>query len=317
MSNVIEFKKKPEVVPAQSVEIGPEHYTPEHYRLSDLIRYEYSDRSWADRDGYAYQHTLEQHAQLVAFFAAFGLQYDDYAHSAVRAWLALVEGFVPHVLMCLEHAGTWNLVRNGQDAERIGYIEAVARQDKSAIQRYRHVAQKVLDAARAKQEEAENTVQRLDVPLPAEASMLERGIKNLPWTGALHYRFPSFEKTGSGQYAIADEGQQSLFVRFAYVCGWSYADISCDKMRLEEVANICIGTLGLAFYWMTVASGSRWNKAAAEKAFPGCSDKFLQYLSACHGRRVDSARKLRDAVWPELQDWARCHPFDRSLFGRT
>ncbi|KVD70146.1 hypothetical protein WI88_30895 [Burkholderia ubonensis] len=228
-----------------------------------------------------------------------------------------MEGFVPHVLMCLEHAGTWNLVRNGQDAERIGYIEAVARQDKSAIQRYRHVAQRVLDAARAKQEEAENTVQRLDVPMPAEATMLERGIENLAWAGILRYRFAAFEKTGSGQYAIADEHQHALFVQFAYVCGWSYADISRDKMRLEEVANICIGTLGLAFYRMTVVGASRWNKAAAEKAFPGCSDKLLQYLSACHGRRVESARKLRDAVWPELLEWARRHPFDRSLFGRT
>ncbi|WP_157379875.1 hypothetical protein, partial [Burkholderia ubonensis] len=73
MSNVIEFKKKPEpAAPVEPVEIGPEHYTPEHYRLVDLVRYEYSDRSWADRDGYAYQHTLEQHAQLVAYFAAAG-----------------------------------------------------------------------------------------------------------------------------------------------------------------------------------------------------------------------------------------------------
>lgn len=54
----------------------------------------------------------------------------------------------------------------------------------------------------------------------------------------------------------------------------------------------------------------------AEKTFPGYSDKLLSYLSACYRRRVKSARTLRDAVWPELQDWARRNPIDRSLFGR-
>ena len=59
MSNIIEFKKKPETAlePAP-VDVGPEHYRPEHYRLSDLVRYEFSESTWSDRDGYSYQNTL-------------------------------------------------------------------------------------------------------------------------------------------------------------------------------------------------------------------------------------------------------------------
>ncbi|RQR34820.1 hypothetical protein [Burkholderia sp. Bp9142] len=313
MSNVIEFKKKPDDAPAQPVQIGPEHYTPEHYRLSDLVRYEYSPETWADRDGYAYQNTLEQHAHLVAFFAAFGFKYDDYAHSAFVAWRTLQEEFVSHVHMRLEHAGTWDAVRNKLDSELAAYVEAVALQDKDAIQRYRNVAQKTLEKARSEHEEAVNKVQRTDVQLPAEATMLERGINNFRWDSPFLYSFPPFEKTSSGEYR---HGAHDVFVTYAYVCGWSYADISRDKLRLEEVSNICIGTLGYYFYQMMVTGGGRWNKALAVKTFPGCSDKLLSYLSACYGRRVESARKLRDAAWPELQDWARRHPFDRSLFGR-
>lgn len=313
MSNVIEFKKKLEAVTAKAVEIGPEHYTPEHYQLSELLRYEYSPETWADRDGYSYQNTLEQHAQLVAFFAALGFQYGDHAHSAFRAWRTLHEEFVSHVYMCLEHAGTWSLVRNRLDGDTIAYVEAVARQDKPAIRRYRHVAQRALDKARGEHEEAVNTVQLSDIQIPAEAAMFERGVQTLAWYSALNYTFPPFEKTGSGEYR---QDGQGMFTAFAYVCGWSYADISRDKMRLDEVANICIGTLGYWFYQMHGLDGWRWNKAQAEKTFVGCSEKLIRYISACHGRRAESARKLRDAVWPELQEWARRHPFDRSLFGR-
>ncbi|MCL4670383.1 hypothetical protein [Burkholderia pseudomallei] len=313
MSNVIEFKKKPEPeAPVEPVEIGPEHYTTEHYRLSDLVRYEFSGDTWVDRDGYSYQNTLEQHAQLVAFFAAFGLKYEDYAHTAGLAWTTLQE-FAVEVHMRLENEGMWNLLRNKLDAERWAYIEAVAAQDKVSIRRYRHVAETVLAKARGDHEAAVNKVQLADIPLPAEATMFERGIKNFRWHTPFSYSFPPFEKTSSGEYR---NEAHDVFVTYAYVCGWSYADIARDKMRLDEVANICIGTLGYRFYQMTATGGARWNKAHAEKTFPGCSDKLLSYLSACYGRRVESARKFRDIVWPELQDWARRHPFDRSLFGR-
>ncbi|CPF97249.1 Uncharacterised protein [Burkholderia pseudomallei] len=101
------------------------------------------------------------------------------------------------------------------------------------------------------------------------------------------------------------------------MCGWSYVDIARDKNRLEELASICIGTLGFHFVKMIYTTGKRWNKSYAERGFAGCSDKLLRYISACHGRRVESAQKLRDAVWPELQEWARRNPVDRSIFGRN
>ncbi|MDA0576329.1 hypothetical protein [Burkholderia gladioli] len=313
MTNVIEFKKKPEPAPVEPVEIGPEHYTPEHYRLADLVRYEYSPETWADRDGYAYQNTLEQHAQLVAFFAAFSFRYDDYAHSAFLAWQTLQDEFASHVHMRLENAGTWYVVRNKLDSDLVAYVEAVALQDKDAIQRYRHVAQKALEKAKSEHEEAVNKVQHTDIQLPAEATMFERGVQNFRWHSPFSYSFPAFERMSSGEYRNEAHG---MFVTYAYVCGWSYADISRDKLRLDEVASICIGTLGYYFYQMTATGDGRWSKAHAAKTFPGCSDKLLRYLSACYGRRVESARKLRDAVWPELQNWARRNPFDRSLFGR-
>lgn len=314
MSNIIEFKKKPEAAPELTpVEIGPEHYTPEHYRISDLMRYEFLESTWSDRDGYSYQNTLEQHAHLVAFFAAFGFKYDDHAHSAFRAWAALRDKFVPHVVMCLEHSSTWNLVRNGLDAECIAYVEAVARQDKKVIEQYRSVAQRELDIARGKAEEAENTVQFMDVQISVEASMFERGVKKLQWYTALSYSFSPFEKTSSGEFR---NDEHDMFIAHAYVCGWSYADIARDKLRLDEVANICIGTLGYHFWQMHQMGDWRWNKAEAGKTFAGCSDKLIRYISACHGKRTDSARKQRDDVWPELLDWARFHPYDRSVFGR-
>lgn len=310
MTNVIQFKKKPE---AAKMDVRPEQYTPECYELSELIRYEYSAHYWYDNDGYEYQNTLEQHAHLVAFFAAFGFGYDDHATDALTVWRSLRDTFVPHVYMCIKHPETWNLVRNRWDSEAAAYIEAVARQDKGAIERYRHVAQSSLDKARDEHVEAINLVQLADISMPAEATMFERGVKNFRWHSPFAYSFPPFEKTESGEYR---NEAHDMFVTYAYVCGWSYADISRDKLRLDEVATTCIGTLGYYFYQMTATGDGRWNKAHAAKTFRGCSDMLLRYLSACYGRRVESARKLRDGVWPELQDWARRHPFDRSLFGR-
>jgi hypothetical protein len=216
--------------------------------------------------------------------------------------------------MCRKQAGTWNILRNKRGSEHASYVEAVARQDVDAIKRHRPFAEAKFREEMAKRDPSGNLPPQRSEHPPAEATMFERGIRNFRWQAPFSYTFPAFEKTSSGDYR---HEALEVFVTYAYVCGWSYADIARDKMRLDEVASICIGTLGYKFYQMQVTGGARWNKARAEKTFPGCSDKLLSYLSACYGRRIESAKKLREAVWPELQDWVRRHPFDRSLFGRS
>lgn len=315
MSNVIEFKKRPDAPSERSGQ-----FTAEHYNLEDLLAYEVTETGYIDENQYHYEATPEDQAQLLAFFDAFGFDYRTYQTQYQTnprpfvLWQTLVVEFSGDVVMCLKHPDTWNIVRNRRSGEHAAYVDAVARRDVDTIKRYRHVAEAKFREGMAKRDPDGNLPpERSDHP-SAEATMFERGLKNFRWLSPFSYSFPAFERTSSGEYR--HEGHD-VFVKYAYVCGWSYADIARDKMRLEEVANICIGTLGLAFYRMAVTDGSRWNKAAAEKAFPGCSDKLLQYLSACYGRRVESARKLRDTVWSELQAWAKAHPFDRSLFGRT
>lgn len=314
MSNVIEFKKREEPASGRNL-LSDDAYKASGYELAELLKFRFTDGTFVDENHYLYTETPETQARLCAYLDAFGFDYLDYRADPQPfvLWQTLGVDFLGDVVMCLKHSSTWNIVRNKHGSDYAAYVEAVARQDRAALKRYRHVAEIRFREELKKRDKHGNLPSELP-PLPAEATMFERGVQNFRWLSPFSYSFPAFEKTSSGEYR---HEAHDVFVKYAYVCGWSYADISRDKMRLEEVANICIGTLGLAFYRMAVTSGSRWNKAAAEKAFPGCSDKLLQYLSVCHGRRVESARKLREAVWSELQAWANAHPFDRSLFGRT
>lgn len=328
MSNVIEFKKRPEASAkrASSADLREERYKAAGYNLAELLGYETTETGYIDETFESYEATPEAHAKLLAYFDAFGFDYVIYQNrysthpQPFVLWYTLATGLAGDVRMCLQYRETWSILRNGRCADYATYVEAVARQDREAIARHRHIAESLFKVAMAERDpegqllvKPPSAVVRQDA---AEATMLERGMKNLAWTGALRFRFPAFERTGSGEYAIADEQQQALFVQFAYACGWSYVDISRDKMRLEEVAKLCLGSIGYRLVQMHYTVGRRWDKAYAVKAFAGCSDKLLKYISACHGRRVESAGKLRDAVWPELQEWARREPVDLSAFGR-
>jgi hypothetical protein len=314
MSNVFEFKKRPQPAEA-ALDPSLDPCKASSYSLTELLEFQYTDKGYIDEWQYEYTETPETHMRMVAYLDAFGFDYVIYRVYPQPFMLCETLGaeFSGDALMSLQHGSTWNLLRNRRGADHAAYVEAVARQDRDAIKRYRHVAEAKFQQEMAKRDPEGNLPNQRSYAPPAETTMFERGVQNLAWYSALDYTFPAFERTSSGEYR--HEGHDR-FLAFAYVCGWSYADISRDKMRLDEVSSICIGTLGYWFYQMHGLDGWRWNKAQAERTFAGCSEKLIRYLSACHGKRADSARKLRDAVWPELQEWARRNPFDRSVFGR-
>jgi hypothetical protein len=135
MSNVIEFKKRP--APVES----SDPCKAASYNLAELLDYEYTDTDIVDENGQLYAATPESHYQSIAYFDAFGFDYEKYSTRPFVLWHAFCGELAGCAKMCLIHNDTWNIVKRRRPADEIAYIEAVAAQDRESIMKYRHVGE--------------------------------------------------------------------------------------------------------------------------------------------------------------------------------
>lgn len=146
MSNVIEFRR-PERRRVSGTPFASSQ-TKSRERLSlvemvDLMRFRFSDTAIETDDGIGYLDTPEAHERFREFCAAFGFDIDEYpsVDEKFALWHALADSLIGHVLMCLRHPETFELVKVVRPPEWAYYLRAVAEQDLENVRKYRHIAE--------------------------------------------------------------------------------------------------------------------------------------------------------------------------------
>ncbi|MFG7161967.1 hypothetical protein ACGYU5_15325 [Burkholderia pseudomallei] len=143
MSNVIEFKR-PERRRVPSAPFTPPQATRrERLELDELLRFRFSDTALETDDGIGYLDTPEAHERFREFCAAFGFDIEEYpsVDEKFALWHALADELIGHVLLCLRHPETFELVKVVRPPEWAHYLRAVAEQDHENVLKYRHVAE--------------------------------------------------------------------------------------------------------------------------------------------------------------------------------
>lgn len=87
MSNVIEFTKRPTRVSAPTPAAAPseELCKASTYSLVELLDFEYTDTDIIDENGQIYTATPESHWRMMAYFDAFGFDYENIPASRARS----------------------------------------------------------------------------------------------------------------------------------------------------------------------------------------------------------------------------------------
>lgn len=156
MSNVIEFKKRPAPKRAPTPAAAPseELCKASTYSLVELLDFEYTDTDIIDENGQIYTATPESHWRMMAYFDAFGFDYEKYSREPgpFVLWHALGSELAGYAKMCLIYRQTWEIVKRRHPADVIAYVEAVAAQDRDGIMKYRHVGEEAYKTALAKHE---------------------------------------------------------------------------------------------------------------------------------------------------------------------
>ncbi|MFG7161966.1 hypothetical protein ACGYU5_15320 [Burkholderia pseudomallei] len=150
MSNVIQFKRR--AAPLAAPTSDP--LKASAYNLSDLLDFEYTDTDIIDENGQIYTATPETQLAMIAYFDAFGFDYEKYCKEPgpFVLWHALGSELAGYAKMCLIYRQTWEIVKRRHPADVIAYVEAVAAQDRESIMKYRHVGEEAYQQALAKQE---------------------------------------------------------------------------------------------------------------------------------------------------------------------
>ncbi|MBO3056562.1 hypothetical protein J4763_07130 [Burkholderia pseudomallei] len=279
--------------------------------------------------GHVWLEYPEEHQKALGFFELFGLDYNEYASLPDRGVFDVLQTLyfdaALHAILYLENPARFRVATAHLPATYSRWIKAVALNQQLVVRRLaKEGLSALLDsvAAHAAQYEgvpmpenlAEQVTRLNDLrrPRPASDALwwaktvrdwgLEARVPYFSSTAIGNWPFPSFEIDENGRSYIADADLHEQFSAILRAFGYEYRDIAPDHALLERLSEVVVGALGQMVPEKQIA------KEQFGQRFGQCSPALQRWIRACCSGRRETMLKLRDQVWPELQDWAKKNP---------
>ncbi|WP_148654383.1 hypothetical protein [Paraburkholderia caribensis] len=257
-------------------------------------------------DGYCwFRDCHAAHEEIVEYFQAFGLRYDDYvmlSDSQFEGVLgSLLDRAAPYALDYLENPALFEAETEYLSTRVRDWIRAVGLRQTDSINVHSAFAQ-FLTAKPRKYSRA--------LPTNHGVAIREQGFERTSLKRAFRTAdsaiVSEFKEDRNGRFYIDDPQQHALFSGIVGAFGYEYRDIAKDKSLLTDLARVIVGSVCEQLARENM--GPRWDQVSAARIFSGFNPMVIRYVSAVHGRRMMTVWRLRDIVWPEVKRFSKKFP---------